>query len=232
MCRVAALSYLQTGEILAISHFRKTSDGGFRTSVQIIDSNRLVTPTDLQPDDATEIRGGVRINKFTGEPIEYFIAKSNPLEGSSVGRGGYDVVPARIKSSGRRLVIHIIDALGVEQSRSLSPVAPALENARSTQKLNEQTMKSALFQNTMTATVTSNANYEAIMGAVGGMRESGNSYTDSLAAYQANALSYHEQMKLNVGDGIQIAHLLPGEDLEYKHSGVVSKDYESFSNTM
>lgn len=234
LCRQGALSYLHHGEILAVSHYR--SEGKYRTSVRLLDPNRLVTPTDIRCDDDHEIRAGIKINLNTGEPVEYYIAKRNPADkGTSVGRGEYDVVPAKGRT-GRRNVIHITDT-SVEGTRGISPLASALDNLKQNQALNKATLDSAIFQNLVTAVIKSEANYETAMGVVGGKRESGQSIVDNMMAYQKSHLEYFDKMKIDLGSGgggsnTNIVHLLPREDLEFKSTGVVNRDFEPFSNSM
>lgn len=107
---------LVNGDAFAIIHWLPRPNSKWATCVQLIEADRVSTPTHLIGN--TNIRNGVEINDV-GEPIAYYVQKSHPGDrfrylNSRIQK--WERIPA-FTEWGRRRIIHIYDKQRIEQSR-------------------------------------------------------------------------------------------------------------------
>jgi lambda family phage portal protein len=111
---------LVNGDALAIVMWLPRKDAQWSTRLQMVEADRLATPTWLTNDKT--VRGGVKVDQY-GAPIGYWIMKQHPGEQigyfSPADQSNWTFVPA-FTSWGRRRVIHLFDKERSGQSRGKS----------------------------------------------------------------------------------------------------------------
>lgn len=141
-------SGISSGEALAVPLWFE--DRQFKTSIMLIDTNRLSNPNG-QMNSAT-LRGGIKINNY-GEPLSYFIRNETaPNLGIGFNSFQWQEIPART-DWGRRRVIHVHDKERVGQSRAKPSLTSVLGDFK----------RAGQFQNVTLDTVVANSMVTAFM---------------------------------------------------------------------
>lgn len=99
-------SGLVNGEALALPLWLPLSGQPFATTLQVLESDRLVNP--LQRPSKHNVRGGIETNTY-GAPVAYWISSKHP---GDAGFSSHELQPQRIPAFtrfGRQRVIHVHD---------------------------------------------------------------------------------------------------------------------------
>lgn len=213
-------SYFGTGETLAELVWRKRSFNTFGTKVRMLPPTRLLRKTDK----SRRIVQGVRMDA-DGLPIGYIAGRDDPLLGL------VEVEATARDAFGRPNVIHIFDGLP-GQVRGISPLTPALMVARQFDQLSDATLTSALVQNVFAATLTSDGPTEEIVEGLLSPQELARVKAEGMSAFDAwvdASAGWYDNVAIDLGIKGRLAHLFPGQKLEFTSPTIPTGAYKEFS---
>ncbi|MDR9395427.1 MAG: phage portal protein [Roseovarius sp.] len=220
MQRAAFRSWLVTGEILAELPWRKRPWTRYGTKVRLLPPQRLSRKTD----SLTRLINGVYTDR-DGMPVGYRAIRKDPFN--------HDVehtVRAR-DGAGRPRVIHVFDgAPGTH--RGISPLVPALQVARQFDQLADATLMAAIVQTLFAVTVTSDEPTEQVLSGLLTPQEQAQMLAQGISpmeAYIEMVAGYYDGSTLDVGINGRLAHLFPGQEMNFHTSNHPSGDYAAFA---
>ncbi len=182
---------LENGEALIVPMMIDDPSRPYRTSLQLIESDRLDTPPEKRGDKS--IRSGVRIGE-RGEAVSYFIRKTHPgdvLYSKRVEKEFVEV-PA-FNEYGRRNVFHLYYVLRSGQTRGVPFFAPVLSYFKDLGEYAEAELVAARIAACFSLFITSEASMDVSAG----------------GAFERNpAGQFIESMEPGM-----IKHLMPGESI-------------------
>jgi lambda family phage portal protein len=114
------------------------------------------------------------------------------------------------------------------QVRGITPFVHALKIIKQYDQLSDATLTKAMIDAIFTATVKSQAPTTDILQALQDEDEQGLN-TGSVTDYLASKAAWYENTKIDLGRGGKIAHLYPGEELDFHTTSRISGDYEAFA---
>jgi len=155
---------LENGEALIVPMMIEDPSRPYRTALQVIESDRLDTPSDKRGDKS--IRAGVRIGE-KGEAVSYFIQKTHPGE-SRIAKSGdkeFMEIPA-FNQYGRRNVFHLYYVLRSGQTRGVPFFAPVLSYFKDLGEYAEAELVAARIAACFSLFVTSEASMDVSAGGV------------------------------------------------------------------
>jgi lambda family phage portal protein len=214
MIRLGIGGFVYTGEVLQTVEWLNRQRGRpFNTAFQMISPTRLCNPDNSM--DTDTLRAGVERDGY-GRPTAYHIRTTFPGDFYPMGQTDqWKRVPATTPF-GRRMVIHIKDALQPDQTRGIADMVSALKTMKMAKKFNEITLQNAVVNATYAAAVESELPTEAIYQAMGaggtGLQAMLGQYMDALTAYVGKADNI-------AVDGVKMPHLFPGTKLSLKPMG-------------
>lgn len=213
-------SWLMTGEILAELPYRRRAWTRYGTKVRLIPPQRLSRRSDA----SIRLINGVYTDR-DGMPIGYLALRKD-----GVMMDEEYVVRARDRR-GRPKVIHVFEGLPGSH-RGISPMVPALQVARQFDQLADATLMAALIQTLFAVTITSDEPTEQVLSGLLTPQEQVKMANEGIApmeAYMDAVSGYYEGSTLNVGMNGRLAHLFPGQQLNFHSSNHPSSDYKEFS---
>lgn len=219
----ALRSHFAYGEVLATMPFLKRIPGGqYGTKVQMLPPLRL-----SQDNNPPNMRQGVTVDRF-GYPLAYRI-KSPP---DSYDQPQYRDVPAR-DPWGRQQVIHIFDGQP-GQVRGIPLITPALRVMRQFDQLADATLTTTLLQTIFAASIKSPTPTEEAMQAFQDLaeqkaKEAGIVDQSPFETMLNMRAGWYDQTQIDLGSHGKIAHLAPGDELNFHASQHPSSNYEHFA---
>jgi len=223
------------GEVLATVEWPKQQAREFNTAIQMIDPDRLSTPTTMQFD--SRIRGGIKKDPY-GAPISAFIRTRHPADYHfPYGSAGsmeqwWKEVPWR-KPWGRAQVLYFREQKRVDQTRAVADMAAGLREIAITRKFRDVTLQKAVLAATYAATIESElpaqAVYEQLGAGGGGQGSFGSGAVDYASHFLEAVNEYVGASKNMLIDGVKIPHLFPGTKLNFQNAGApqgVGQDFE------
>ena len=229
LVRMAIAGFIYTGEVLATGEWIRDPRRPFSTAVQMISPMRLSNQWNRI--DTKNLRNGV-FKDDNGKPLSYFIRDAYPTEFYQNIRAFYwTEVPAE-KPWGRRMVIHIKDAIQPAQTRGISQLVAVLKQMRMTKKFQDVTLQNAVINASYAATIESDLPSDVIAAAMGSTehRDAGEGYMAFLGTWLRGLNSYLEKANGVAIDGAKMPHLFPGTKLNTKTLGTpggVGTDFEA-----
>lgn len=208
------------GEIVAELPYRRRIGSKYGTKVRMIPPHRLSRKTEA----FRNLVSGVLMDG-DGFPIGYVATRRDQ-------NGFVDEyeVPAADRF-GRPRVIHVFDgALGTV--RGISPLVPALQVARQFDQLADATLSAALAQSVFAATVTSDDLTEEALAGLLTPQEQAKFAAQGVSPYDAwfaAQSGWYENAILDVGMNGRIAHLFPGQKMEFHSSKHPNGNYKDFA---
>lgn len=220
----AMRTYFGYGEILATLPYVRRPFNQYGTKVQMLPPSRLLQ-------DTIKFEGlyqGVWRDMY-GFPVGYRIG-TNPLDGT-LSVPNYRDVKAR-DAWGRPNVIHVFDG-HPGQSRGVSPLTPALKVVRQFDQLADATLTSALIQAIFAATIQSPEPTESVLQAFQDLAEQQVSTNPTSSGSPLEAMlemraGWYEATQIDLGSHGKIAHLAPGDKLDFHNSNTPNDTYEAF----
>lgn len=216
----AMRTYFGYGEITAALPYRKRVGGQYGTKVQLIEPHRLT-----QRSDNINLFQGVRCDD-TGFPLGYTI-----LEDKGLLRGTEREIPAR-DPYGRPQFIHVFDG-AIGQRRGLPLITPALKVVKQFDQLADATLTAALIQAIFAATIKSADPTEVTLQAFQDMAEQATEKPSAapisgLEAMIQSRTGWYDATNIDLGRYGKIAHLAPGDQLDFHSSTRPNDTYEAF----
>lgn len=213
--RVVVNSYYTHGEVLALLPMVKRSISVTRTKVKLLPPHKLV-----QDSDGDRLFQGVQMDAW-GLPVSYRLRlRLNDAMEETVSVAARD-------GAGRPQVVHIFDG-GADQVRGITPLAPALRIVRQYDQLSDAKLQHELIRAIFAATVHSDAPTDQILNALRDDSEQGIG-SGSMDEYLGAKADWYQSTKIDLGRAGRIAHLFPGEKLEFHSSSSNADDYEAFA---
>jgi lambda family phage portal protein len=219
LARSVLMNFFAYGEALGLLPLvnRRGGISKTRTKVKLLPPHKLV-----QDSDNIRMFQGVLMDDW-GLPRGYRLR----LRIGGIIEETVDL-PAR-DAAGRPQVFHIFEG-GPDVVRGITPMAPALRVVRQFDQLSDATLTAALIQAIFAATIQSQAPTEEILRALQSEGEQkqgvgGGSIDDYLGA----KAGWYKDSKIDLGRSGRIAHLFPGETLDFHASEAPNATYEAFA---
>lgn len=209
-------SYFTHGEVLAL--LPRVERPGAMSSVKV----KLLPPHKLVQ-DTTELMGmyqGVRMGDW-GFPLSYRIELTT--------RYGIEQ-PLDVNAftpDGMQQVVHVFRGTP-GQVRGITPFVHALRIIKQYDQLSDATLQKALIDAIFAATLESPSPTNDVLQALQDEGEQGIG-PGGIEDYLSAKAAWYENTKIDLGRGGRIAHLFPGEKLEFTTRTQISGDYEAFS---
>lgn len=220
MQEAAFKHWIATGEILAEMTWRRRPQSASRTKVRLLSSTRLVNRTDTM----RRIYSGVRCNA-DNMPIAYLARQDDPFLGIMEHE-----VAAR-DPAGRPRVIHVFQG-APGQRRGITIVIPVLKVAKQFDQLADATMMASLIQSIFAASVESEGPTEDVLRTLLGPQEHARALAEGMSPFDAwfeAQAGWSEAHPIDLGVAGRIAHLFPGEKLEFHSPEPPQTAYKDFS---
>lgn len=116
--------FLEHGDVFVVLTGDKGADDLFNLKVQLVEGGRVCNPDNVA--DTDKIAGGVEFEN--GKPVAYHVASRHPLDYSrTASKVTWTRVPAFGTKTGRRNVLHIMEATRANQTRGVPILATCLE---------------------------------------------------------------------------------------------------------
>lgn len=215
--------WLGTGEILAEIGFKLRPWNTCGTKVRILSPTRL----SRRSSPMERLINGV-FTDANGMAIGYATVRNHTLFGEIERR-------ARARDSyGRAVVVHVFTGLP-ETFRGISPLAPVLQVVRQFDQLSDATLMASIVQTLFAATITSDGNTEEVMRGLLTEREQAEMARDGLSSFEAYSemvAGYYDNATLDVGINGRLAHLFPGQELNFHGSSHPNDNYTDYSKTL
>lgn len=217
------LSYFAFGEGLAELPWKERAGGTWGTKVRLIEPWRL-SQKNSPMDNLVQ---GVFQND-DGLPLGYLIRKRDKTFGET------DVAVRARDGYGRQRIVHSFDGM-IGQVRGVSPMVPALAVARQFDQLANATLMASIVQSVFAAAITSDTPTSEALDALLSDQEqarlgaSGGSKFDAWFEAQAG---WNENAHINVGVAGRIAHLFPGQKLDFHGAKTPNANYKEFATIL
>ena len=215
--RAVTACHFSHGEGLALLPMISRPGSQTRTKVKLLLPHKLV-----QDSNGFNMQQGVIMDAW-GLPVAYRI-RMRPQ--SAEGWEDVYTVPAR-DGVGRPQVLHIFDG-GPDQVRGLTPLAPVLRVLRQYDQLSDGTLTSTLLKTIFAATIESEAPTADILQALQDDDEQGVGGGNLEGLLTAKG-DWYENTKIDLGRFGKVAHLFPGEKLNFQNNQSPDATYEAFA---
>jgi lambda family phage portal protein len=198
---------LENGEAIIVPLMLKDKGRPYSLALQLIESDRLNTPTDKRGDKT--IRSGVRIGE-KGEPISYFIQKTHPgdIQHRSIEEARQYIEIQAKGGMGRKNIFHLYYVLRSGQTRGLPFFAPVLTYFKDLAEYVEAELVAARIAACFSLFITSESSMDVAVN----------------SAYEKNASG---QLVESLEPGM-IKHLIPGESITSFNPQRPSATFEPF----
>jgi lambda family phage portal protein len=213
----ALRSYFAAGEWVAEYPFIARSQSKTRTKVQLIPAYRLTQET-----NGVDLFQGVRVDRH-GMPLSYRFRLTQPI----VDPGEVLEIAAR-DAANRPRVVHTFEG-DISQMRGISPFTPVLERTKQYDQLSGATLQTAIIQSIFAATVTSPSPTQEILGALQSPDEQQKDGDPTIDTYFRASEQWYKGTNIDLGGVSRMAHLFPGEKLEFMRSETPNSNYEPFA---
>lgn len=213
MIRLGVGVYTGGGEVLATVEWLRDKGREFNTAIQMVDTDRLSTPTELQWDN--NVRGGVRMNQY-GAPQSYFIRVKHQHD-INIWRGMGDLRWKEVdaeKPWGRQQVIYIREQMRVDQTRAVADIVAGLKEIAITRKFRDVTLQNAVVNAMYAASIESELPPEAAYAQIGG-GNIGEAITGYAEAYLSAINEYVGSSKHMKIDGVKIRISSPARSCSF-----------------
>jgi lambda family phage portal protein len=211
--RMAVGIYAARGEFLAVAEFLKDKGRPFQTAMQMVDLDRLTTPTEHL--NGGTVRGGIRLGR-RGQPMGVYISMSDNYDFNRFSLR-HKYIPMK-KSWGRQQVVYIREQIRPDQTRGISAMVAGLSEMKITKKFRNITLQNAVANAMYAATIESELPSEAVYSQLGAGNV-GSNVTDYAQTYLKAVGKYVGSSKNIQIDGVKIPHLFPGTKLNMNPVG-------------
>lgn len=212
MAAAALGSYFGAGEWVAEYPWINRASSKTKTKIRLIPAHRLT-----QESNGVDLFQGVRVDK-NELPVGYRFRLTQPI----VDPGEVIEIPAR-DSANRPRVKHCFEG-DISQIRGISPFTPALQVIRQYDQLSGATLTAATLQAIFAATITSPSPTSDVLSALQSPEEQGEGGT--IGDYFDASSSWYDKTKIDLGGLGRLAHLFPGEKLEFTSPTTPNDNYE------
>jgi lambda family phage portal protein len=209
--QLAFLSALMSGDVFALLPMIPRKNSPYDLRVQLIEADRVCNP--LQKADIGSFQAGIEVGDY-GEPIRYHISKFYPWALMTDQINTWTAVEAFGAKTGRRNVIHLMDAERPGQRRGVPMLAPVIESLKQLGRYTDAELMAAVVSGMFTVAITS-----ASPGG-GDVGEMNSIPTDQQSQYQDTA-------DIALGNG-SVVSLAPGEQVQTINPGRPNAAFDPF----
>lgn len=206
------------GDGLSVLRYDETRDG-FRTAVQLIDSDRLSNPQGAP--DSLELVGGVEKNA-KGTPVAYHFRNAHPgdaMMGASLRHMTWERVERRTPW-GRPVVTHLYEKRRPGQTRGVSRLVAGLSRFKQMHRKADTEIANAVINSMFAATITSSFDPAVAQEHLSG---------SAMQGYQDLRESFYQTLDPRMM-GARIQHMFPGDELKFLTTTRETAAFESFFN--
>ena len=136
--QLAFTSMLMSGDVFILMPYRARHGFLYDLRIQLIEADRVLTPTDKE--SSPNISQGVETRN--GEIVAYHI--SNHFPGSESDNQTFRRIPVFGTATGRRNVLHLMEAERPDQTRGVPFLAPVIDSLRQLGQYTEAELRAAL----------------------------------------------------------------------------------------
>ncbi|ATC34158.1 phage portal protein [Caulobacter sp. SL161] len=217
------LLYLQvmeaevTGDGVSVLRMRERPGWGFRTCVQVLDSDRLSNPNGVADDD--HIRGGVEKDRYNA-PIAYHFRNAHP--GDVLGSTSKSMTWERVERNepyGRPKVTHLFEKRRPGQSRGVSRLVAGLARFKGASRLTDNELANSTINSLFAGTIVSSFDPAVAQDHL---------MSSATAGYQDLRQKFYETADPRLA-GARIQHLFPGDELKFLTTPRETVAFESFT---
>ena len=222
LVRLAVGTHVSGGEVLASAEW--DDDGRpFASNIQMIDADRLSTPTNFMYQQNLRIRAGVERTK-RGAPIAYHIRNEHPAD-YAFGNG-YLGMPTwkrvkRFNSWNRQQILHIYETLRPDQTRGVAAMVTALSEMRMLKHFRKTELQRAVIGATYAASIETDMPAD-VATAMGAGQSSESPYVDAITQFMALQATYQENARNIHMEGAKIPVFVPNTHLKIQNPGAQS----------
>ena len=192
-------SMLVSGDVLVVLPQINRPDSPYRTSIQVIEADRLCNPDGKQ--NTTEISGGIEKDQY-GAPVAYHIMTEHPGGvGTYFRKRTWQRIQAFGKLTGRKNVLHLYQKQRPGQTRGVPILAPVIDALKMLDRYTDAELMAAV----------TGAMYAVFITTEG----------DGIAR------SRDGQSRIDLGTG-SVVELLPGEKVEIANPGRPNQAFDPF----
>lgn len=223
MQEAAFRGWIAYGEIFAELPYLKRPWNTYGTKIRLISPHRLKRTTNW----GERLYNGVYCDEF-GMPIAYLATRRDQW----MVEVQY-IVNAR-DAMGRPNVMHIFTGVP-ETYRGISPLTPALQVARQFDQLSEATLTSAVLQTLFAATITGEFPTDEMLQGLLSPQEQARMMSQGLTpidSYFDMIGGFYENATIDTGINGRIAHLFPGQKLDFHKPQGAGIDYLNYTKTL
>ena len=216
-------AWFATGEIWEEFVVRNRLGTSFQTKVRVFPATRIAR----EDDRMRRLVSGVYLDA-DDRAIGYRACRENQFGGVEK----FDVTARDPR--GRARVAHVFDGVP-GQVRGISPMVPALMVAKLFDQLSDATITSWLIQTIFAASVTSDEPTEDILQSLLSPQEQAKMTADGGTAYEAwfDAMQgWYDGAPLDLGVNGRIAHLFPGQKMEFLSAENDAADYKTLATLL
>lgn len=221
MQAAAFRSWFATGEIVGQLRFKYRPGGQYGTKIKLMPSWWL----SKYSNEAVRVVQGVRMDA-DGFPLAYVMRSREP------GLRINQEIEYRARDSfGRPAFIHVFDGVP-GQVRGITPLVPALRLCRQFDQLGDATLMAALVQTVFAASIKSEEPTEQMLEALLTPQEQARMKAEGMTAFDAwfDAQSgWYDKATIDVGINGRIAHLFPGQELNFHSPAHPTSNYKEFA---
>lgn len=158
--QLAQLSWMASGDVFAVLAMKEAPGTPYQLCVKLLEADRISTPANAWANASTvgknkenghRIVDGVELDA-DGAVVAYHVASAHPYGDREVS---WTRVPAYGQESGRRNLLHLMEAERPEQVRGVPLVAPVIEHLKQLERYNSAEMINAVVSGMFTAFVES-----------------------------------------------------------------------------
>lgn len=217
MMGVAYRSWLGFGEVLATLPMISRKGVASRTKVLLLPPSRLSQRT-----EEPTLFQGVRLDA-DGMAIAHLLKRRRAWQGE-------DEIEIRTRDAdGRPQVILVFDG-AAGQVRGITPLAPTLKVIRQYDQLADATLTTTLLQTIFAGTITSESMGEdAFEEGLNPAIERAGAGNGALNRYLSEKTGWYDHTQIDLGVHGRMAHLFPGDKLEFHGAKTPTDTYEGFA---
>lgn len=211
--QAAYASWKTFGEIFGLLPIIERPASMSKTKVLLLPPHRLMQKND----EFNNIVQGVKTDGW-GFPLSYFVQEKDRIIGIKEREiAAYD-------RDGRPNVIHVFDS-SIATNRGISPLASVLKVIRQVDQYADATLTAALIQTIFAATIKTNIQG---LAAFEGLMTTGDTAETNIDAFAAKKGEWYESAKIDLTQHGRIAHLFPGDELDFTKSNAPGQQYDQF----
>lgn len=224
MQRLVAGSLASSGEAFAVAQFMRSRD--YKTSINLIDPDRVETPDRHKLELDSNIRDGVELTSF-GEPTAYYIRNKHRSEVYLFTDNDYTRI-RRKTTFGRLNVLHVYEQTREGLTRGIPLLAPVVQKLEMLSDYQKQELQKAILQNKFALFIESDYPNSEVQEALGADQEEENKKIKNLLKDKVN---YYKNNKPEF-NGSKIVHTYPGEKVSSVFPTSPSQNYVGYEASL